>query len=222
VDLEEQGCSRSLVHHVLTDLRALLRWCEESALIQKVTVPKRWLPKLPERAPDRLTEEEIAAVSAIADPYGFVVRLALGTGLRWGELARLEASDVWQGVIVVRQSKSGKVRRVPVSAALMRELREKRGLLVPFRAAKVLAAGVRRLSGAERFHVHQTRHTFACRYLERGGSLHALQQLLGHSTVLVTQRYARLTDEAVFAECRRIEDKSDLDTKPAQKPAQGD
>jgi YD repeat-containing protein len=53
--------------------------------------------------------------------------------------------------------------------------------------------------------LHQTRHTFACRCLERGGSLHALQQLLGQSTVLVTQRYARLSDAAVLAEHRRLE-----------------
>jgi hypothetical protein len=48
--------------------------------------------------------------------------------------------------------------------------------------------------------------------------LHALQQLLGHSTVLVTQRYARLSDEAVLAEHRRLEGLAPGD-EPAQKPA---
>ena len=63
---------------------------------------------------------------------------------------------------------------------------------------------VRRLSGIDRFHVHQLRHTYACRWLERGGSLAALQQVLGHSTVTTTQRYARLDEEAVLREATKV------------------
>jgi site-specific recombinase XerD len=63
---------------------------------------------------------------------------------------------------------------------------------------------VRRHSGIERFHVHQTRHTFACQWLERGGGLAALQQILGHASIETTQRYAKLTDEVVMREAQRI------------------
>ena len=55
-----------------------------------------------------------------------------------------------------------------------------------------------------RFHPHQMRHTFATRWVERGGNLAALQLALGHSSIVVTQRYARLTDEHVRAEAERI------------------
>jgi len=41
-------------------------------------------------------------------------------------------------------------------------------------------------------------------WLERGGSLAALQQILGHASVVTTQRYARLSDEHVRAEAERI------------------
>ena len=60
------------------------------------------------------------------------------------------------------------------------------------------------LTGVTRFHVHKTRHTFACDWLARGGSLTALQQLLGHSSVTTTQRYASLFTEHLVAEARRI------------------
>ena len=63
---------------------------------------------------------------------------------------------------------------------------------------------VRRLTGIEGFHVHQMRHTFACQWLERGGSLAALQQVLGHASITTTQRYAKLSDEAVMREVRRL------------------
>jgi integrase len=37
-----------------------------------------------------------------------------------------------------------------------------------------------------------TRHTFASQWILNGGSLEILQKLMGHSSILVTQRYAHL------------------------------
>lgn len=59
-------------------------------------------------------------------------------------------------------------------------------------------------TGIKRFHLHQLRHTFACCWLERGGTLAALQQLLGHASIVTTQRYVRLSDEFVRAEAERL------------------
>jgi integrase len=53
--------------------------------------------KLQERPPDRLTDEEAERLRAVAEPDGFVCRLALGTGLRWGDLSRAQALDVERG-----------------------------------------------------------------------------------------------------------------------------
>ena len=63
---------------------------------------------------------------------------------------------------------------------------------------------MRRLTGIEGFHVHQMRHTFACQWLERGGNLAALQQVLGHASIETTQRYARLSDEMVMLDLHYI------------------
>ena len=204
--LEGECRSAGTVAHVLRDARCFLYWCEETGLLERAPVPKRWLPRVPESEPDRLFDVEVERLVSLPDPHGFVLRLALGTGLRWSELCRLQASHLQNGMLVVGQTKSGKVRRVPVGAELAREIRSHVGRLVPFAAASPgsFTRVVRQRSGIARFHVHQCRHTFACRWLERGGSLAALQELLGHASIVTTQRYARLSEDLVRREAERL------------------
>ena len=204
--LERLGhLSMQTVAHILSDARCLLIWCEDAGLIDRAPIPRKLLPKIPERPPDRLTDEEVEKILSIREPYAFVVRLALGTGLRWGELSRAQASDVQNGSLLVHHTKSGKVRRVPLSGALQKELRLRVGKLVPFKNSWSFADQVKRHSGVKRFHAHRMRHTFACRWLEEGGSLAALQHILGHSSIVTTQRYARISDDLVMREARRLE-----------------
>jgi integrase len=196
--------STQTVRHVLADCRCLLNWCESEELIDRAPVPKRLLPRTQELPPDRLTGDEVAKVTAVAEPYGFICRFLLGTGLRWGEAARAQAADVQGGMLVVSLTKSRKVRRVPLSPEILDELRGRVGRLLAVTQAQSLALRVRDRSGIERFHVHQCRHTFACRWLERGGSLAALQEILGHASITTTQRYARLGEAHVRAEAARV------------------
>lgn len=125
--------------------------------------------------------------------------MLVSTGLRWGEAVRAQAADIHSGLLVVSQTKSGKVRRVPIA----REFLGRVGWLVPFTSHGAFSRQVSKLSGV-RFHVHQLRHSFACRWLEKGGSLAALQEVLGHSTIVTTQRYGRLAEVHVQAEAAKV------------------
>lgn len=202
--LEGKKLAPLTVKHVLADARCLLNWAEDAGYIDRSPFPRRIMPRIEERPPDRLSDEDIEKVVRIPDPHGFVVRLALATGVRWGELTRAQSTDVQHGALVVHRTKSGKVRRIPIPKWFQTELRRHVGKLVPFASPGQFNAAVRGLSGVEGFHVHQLRHTFACRWLERGGSLPALQQLLGHSSIVTTQRYARLSDESVRREVEEV------------------
>jgi len=185
------------VKHVLSDLRCILNWCEDSGLVERSPFPRRVLPKIQERPPDRLSDDEVERVCSVEEPYGFIARFLVFTGVRWGEAARVRSTDIQAGALVVHQTKSGKVRRVPLPDELLRELRLKVGRLLPLQNAQGFAIQIRKRTGIERFHAHQLRHSFACRWLEAGGSLAALQEILGHASIVTTQRYGRLGEAHV-------------------------
>jgi integrase/recombinase XerD len=126
--------------------------------------------------------------------------------MRWGEMCRARAEHVEGGMLRIAQTKSGRIRRVPLPPELRDEICAMAGPLVHYGAGSqgAFAKFVRRHCRVPRFHVHQLRHTFACRWIECGGSLPALQQVLGHASVVTTQMYARLSDESVCREAAEV------------------
>ena len=215
--------SASTVRHILGEARSLLNFCLNLGVLDRSPIPTRgWMPRLTERAPDTLTRDECSVLRTLPGPHGFVLRFMLGSGLRWGEMVRAQASDIRDGVLLVKKSKSGKVRRVPLTADVLAECRGHVGRLCPFadsvsfnRRVRELVAGHLKtldenarepLKKLERFHAHLTRHTYASEWRDAGGSLAGLQAILGHSSVTVTERYGRIVDDLVVREVKRLEE----------------
>lgn len=204
--LERRGLAPQTVAHVLADLRALLLWAEGERLVARTPFPRRVMPRVPDRLPRGLADDEVATLVAMPDPWGFVVRLLVGTGLRWAEACRAERAHVRGEWLEVERTKSGRVRRVPLTSALRAEVCARRGALVPFAAGSPgsFTRVVRRRSGIADFHPHRCRHAFAMRWLAAGGSLAVLQELLGHRDLSTTMRYARVSEDLVRREAARV------------------
>jgi integrase len=66
-----------------------------------------------------------------------------------------------------------------------------------YQAARVGFLKLLKAAGIEEkgYSIHSLRHTFATDLLNAGMRLECLQQLLGHSSIEMTRRYARLTDK---------------------------
>lgn len=123
-----------------------------------------------------------------------ISKICLATGARWSEAVNLKRQHVRHGKLTFVNTKSGKTRAVPVSKtlekAILSELPLRDGLGA-FRRS--IAALKIELPRGQLTHV--LRHTFASHFVMKGGSILTLQKILGHSTVIVTMRYAHLAPD---------------------------
>jgi len=195
------------VTHVLSDLRCFLRWAVQAGILERSPFPARVMPRIAEVAPRGFDEDEVAVLVAVPGIGGAVLRFLLGTGLRWAEACRAMQDDVRGALLEVAQTKSGRLRRVPLSPALREEIARGGMRIVPFAANSPgsFSRKIRRYTGIADFHVHRCRHTFAMRWLAHGGNLAVLQHILGHRDLTTTMRYARVTDALVEQEAARVE-----------------
>ncbi len=158
-----------------------------------------------------LSLEEENRLIAGANPYlQDLIRFALHTGLRVGEMFSLSWNDVDldQGIISVRAEKTGKLRKVPINHVTQRILEcwllNRRNEFVfynpdtgkPFCDLKAGFKLACKRAGISDVTWHTLRHTFASRLVNRGVDIVTVQELLGHSTVTMTMRYAHTNLQA--------------------------
>ncbi len=179
-------------------------------------VPKIRLEKEPQGRLRWLTEDEIkklldACSKSRNRDLRAAVTVAINTGLRRSELLGLtwDRADLSRGVIRLEVTKSGKRREVPLNAqsyAALVSLGPKESGRV-FRKQSLRKAYENAVSNAklEDVNFHTLRHTFASWAVMRGVSLKELQELLGHSSLAMTMRYAHLAPERLRSAVTRLE-----------------
>lgn len=138
------------------------------------------------------------------DHFTPMVLVSLNTGLRLGELVKLQWSRVFLDSRTIRieaiTSKARKERLIPLNDEALRTLTEwkaqisdRTGVVFPVLNVKTAWRTITKQAGiVARW--HDLRHTFASRLVQRGASLAVLRELLGHSDFKLTQRYAIATD----------------------------
>lgn len=210
-----------LVHVVLnaahkSGLRAPI---EPPAKIRDLT-PKT---ERPESYSVEESETLVSAAEALGDHYLVVQLLGSEAGLRAGEICGLRAEDIAGSAITVRRTivvlgeqriehppKGGKPRVVPASDRLLAVLarlaesspdgwlvRSCRGSkpTVPHHVTWYCAA-VQRKARLPKKGPHKLRHTFASHLLDSGAGLKTCQVLLGHASIIQTERYTHVEQGA--------------------------
>jgi integrase len=155
-------------------------------------------------------EEEARLLEESSEHLRSIIVVALNTGMRLGEILNLQWNqvDLRNKRIQVEKTKSGKSRFIPVNDVLLKEpqvLRSGDGqtpyLFTNPKTGKALAtiktafnAACRR-SGIKGLWFHDLRRTFATRLLQNGVDIITAQNLLGHHSVVVTERYLHTNED---------------------------
>jgi site-specific recombinase XerD len=125
-----------------------------------------------------------------------VAEVCLATGARWSEAEGLSPDLVRDQTVTFVNTKSKRVRTVPISASLEERLAAhfaKHGRFTACIHAFRLSlkrSGIQLPRGQAS---HVLRHTFASHFMQNGGNILVLQKILGHSSLTMTMRYAHLS-----------------------------
>lgn len=141
----------------------------------------------------------------------YIVALLLFTGCRKRELldAKWEHFNLDARVWCIPISKSGKLRYVPLSDAVLKILRQiprfegcpyilpNPKTHLPYNTIYYSWNTARNRAGMSDLRMHDLRHSFASFLINAGRSLYEVQSILGHSQLSTTQRYAHLSQKTL-------------------------
>jgi integrase len=221
VDAQGKPYAAQTIKHQVVILRRLFNLARKWNLYDgKNPVDGVQMPRVDNQRTEYLTGDELSRLLATLDDWPYpetaaFIKFALLTGLRRGELFKLEWNDVdfERLLVTLRNPKGGTTRTLPVNSAALNALRE-----LPTSAPYVFPGEngkqrtdfkgcwqrVRKAAGLpEGFRFHGLRHHFASTLVSNGVDLSVVRELLTHKDMSTTQRYAHLQPDAVRQAARK-------------------
>ena len=207
--------SDSTLNRYISILSAMMNYAVDSKLIKDN--PCRCVKKLRENTPKPKTlkpnEEKIlfdlfTNKSAHLLP---IVVCALHTGARLSEILNLkwENIDLDKRMMYIIRTKNGEPRDIPISITLQRHFNQLRQNSItefifvnpktkqPYKTIYGAYKRACKKAGIEGLKFHELRHTAGTRMIEKV-DIRTVQEILGHQSVITTQRYVGVTDERKF------------------------
>jgi integrase/recombinase XerD len=215
---EDRGMKISTVDMRLGMLKAFLRFMIERGVLPMDLLRRKMSIKVPDALPRAMDPDDVRqlidALEGVRDRA--MILVLLRTGMRVGELLNTIVEDVnlKERRIEIYEGEKNRVGRVVyLSDDAMKALEawikvrdsHKTSLFysqgknrhsISYQAARAIFTKHLEKAGIPHkgYTIHCLRHTCATELLNAGMRLECVQQLLGHSTIEMTRRYARLTD----------------------------
>ena len=187
------------------------------------------LPKLDNMKTEYLSDDEIERLRNVLDSLpcritASLVKFGMLTGLRRGELFRLQWADIdfEHRLITLRAPKGGKTQTIPVSGEAVKVLEQTGRVVIQKEAynleeeAEISEFVFPNVNGSPRksirdpwasikakaelpadFRFHGLRHSWASRMVSNGIDLAVVQTLMTHKHTSTTERYAHLMPNAL-------------------------
>jgi len=204
------------VHHVLSLLKRIINFGARKGLCLGLPFQIE-MPKVNNLKTEDLSDAQLQALLGAIDASNHpqapnLMKLALFTGMRRGELFRLKWSDIdfERGFIHIQDPKGGPDQKIPlneVSRQLLKSHKRTRGPYVfPGRSGeqrtdiKKPVREIKKAAGLPKDFrpLHGLRHVYASMLVSSGQvDMYTLQKLLTHKSPQMTQRYAHLRDDAL-------------------------
>lgn len=202
--LKRDGWTAATVNRKLAALSKMLNVAADLELINRVPRIRRERESEPRSAVLGNADQHklLDAMRLVAGHHeADLIEFLLLTGLRVGEALALRGEDLDRTTrsIRVANTKANRPRTVPLPERALELWDRQICVEVPwagiqyqalwgeFRAACKFAG-----LANQNLVLHSLRHTYASRLVKAGVNLRAVQKLLGHSSITVTQRYAHL------------------------------
>lgn len=217
-DLSESGLSPASQDHHIKLIRHALNLAVEWEFLDRNVLKGVKLLNVENQLHDVATDEQLQRLVEILRtdhnrPVCHILMYLLSTGARLNEALQATWSqvDLDKGLwtIPATNAKSKKSRTVPLNDSAMYVLAEvgkqkkfdaifanpKTGL--PFTTITRVWYRLRKEAGISKMRIHSCRHQFASLLVSGGRSLFDVQVLLGHADPRVSQRYAKLSVQAL-------------------------
>lgn len=214
-------------NYSLRVLRILMEHCVD--LGWRETNPVRGVSELKTAKSEREPwPSDLLALYRSECPLGtrerLVMELCIGTGQRIGDVLEMRWSDIRDGAVFVRQSKTSKELWVPIlpelQAALAGASRHSVYILTnergsnkwSYRGASAAVRKVRERINATAYDIHSWRYNAACELLEAGCADDLIAAVTGQSPAMV-QHYTRKVRQrlrAIEAQRKRTEQKQNV------------
>lgn len=217
VDAIRPANIESFKKHLLKDLErspaTINRYLEQLGTMLNMAVSNRYIKESPMKGVKKFRcehhtiryltrEEEVELYKHLPEYLKLIVTVALHTGLRRGNILELrwEQINFDYKMIEVLKNKGNKKIQIPLSETLYEEfskIRQNEGYVfvnpetgLPYQDIKKAFNTAKEKAGIKDFRFHDLRHTVATRLVEKGIDLAVVQDLLAHSNIQTTMRYA--------------------------------
>ena len=234
---QDRGSKPQTVLTRLRSVKAFLRFLIDQELVDPRLFSRKITVKVPEVLPRAIDPEDVKrllkVITRVRDQA--MILVLLRTGMRIGELLELRPRDInlKERRIEIYEAIKNRVGRVVYLSddahyALKKWLKKSdphkdfvfytrsvhRAMSYQGARAVFKKYLVKSGLGDSGYTLHCLRHTFASELLNAGMHLECVQQLLGHASIEMTRRYARLTDktrEEEYFRAMSIIERGDID-----------